>query len=141
MIAGLCLTSAIGICLVNNNFRVVSKTRAEFEAELDRALSHAIEYLDSHRMELGHYNANCALTYMIRDMAVLTGDERLHSIVRAYVTTYPSTFWKRMIFWQHPDPEEAENEELASSEIQNLTADQRWFYHVVGGSQMTLDET
>ncbi len=140
-IAALAVALVTLAILVNNNFRLVSNTRSELEDDLNRTLSSAIEYLDSHKMELGHYNANCALIYMIRDMAILTDDERLHTIVRAYVTSYPHIFWKRMIFWQHPDPEETENEELSSGEIQNLTADQRWFYHVIGGSQMTLDKT
>ena len=140
-IAALLISASVAICLVNNNFRLLSRSRLAFEAELNRSLSAAIEYLDSHRMELGHYNANSALVSMIRDMAILTNDERLHSIVRAYVTTYPRIFWKRMIFWKHPDPEESEADELSSKAIANLTEDQRWFYHVLGSTQFTLDET
>jgi hypothetical protein len=127
--------------LANHNYRVAGQSRAEFQTSLDSSLSADIEYLDSRRMELVHYSPNCALTYMIHNMARLSKDNRLVAIVEGYETRYPDYYWLQMVYSGDENRKELDVVELPRDELLSLTADQRWFYHAYGGSGIKLDET
>ena len=78
---------------------------------------------------------------MARDMAVLMDDERLQSLVDGYTTRFPQYYWLRMVYSESGQALDLQVEELPRRELVNLTDDQRWFYHVLGGTGMTLEDS
>lgn len=142
LLATVVVTTVFFIWLfVNHNYCLAGQSRVEFESELERSLSAAIEYLDSRRMEMVQYSPNCALTYMVHDMARLSNDKRLASIVEGYETRFPDNYWLQMVYSGDGDREQLEVVDVPRDELLNLTADQRWFYHVYGGTGIKLEET
>jgi hypothetical protein len=126
--------------LVNHNYRISGQTRSAFEKSLDQSLKSAIEYLDSQRLELIQYNPNCALIFMIHDMADLTGDGRLTALVEGYVNRFPDYYWLRMVYSEPNSQDNNQTADLPRGELDNLTDDQRWFYYVLGGTGIELED-
>jgi hypothetical protein len=140
LIAAATVVVFIIVGLLNHNYCVVSQTRSEFESSLDRSLKSAIAYLDSRRMELVQYDANAALTYMIRDMTKLIDEKRLETLVEGYANKYPNYYWLQMVYSEAGKPLDFQVEDLPRSDIGTLSDDQRWFYYVLGGNGITLED-
>jgi hypothetical protein len=77
---------------------------------------------------------------MIQDMARLTGDKRLHALVEGYANRFPEYYWLRMVYSQSDKRDSSLVADLPRHELSSLTDDQRWFYYVLGGAGIQLED-
>jgi len=127
------LLAAALLPILHNNYRFTRQSRADFKRELDRRCELAIDRLDSQAIYLSYYESNSALLYMICDMAELSGDDRLHYILRKYLESHPDEFWNRVVFSRHPIDFSTELKSFSAQKVALLPKDFRWFYYAVGG--------
>jgi 4-amino-4-deoxy-L-arabinose transferase-like glycosyltransferase len=75
------LTALVAAALLNNNFSLTHESRAAFNAQLDASLDHAIGWIAAHPRAS---ETNPSLMYMISDMARISGDSRLQTLLSDY---------------------------------------------------------
>jgi hypothetical protein len=71
------------IAVVNNNYSFHRRTRAEFNAQLDREIESATQWIVSHPENYG----NPPLMFMIGDMAEMSSDPHLQQYVQGYLAS------------------------------------------------------
>src|SRR5208337_20253 len=89
-----------GLLLLNNNFSLFRPSRATFDAQLDRALDGAINWINANR-EVSERNPS--IMYMLADMEVMSGEPRLKPLLEDYRKRMASPqsiydyFWGRIV--------------------------------------------
>jgi hypothetical protein len=77
---------------------------------------------------------------MIRDMAELADEDRLTALVEGYANRFPEYYWLRMVYSKAGNQISRQTADLPRAELGKLTDDQRWFYYVLGGSAIELED-
>ena len=80
-IAVLVVLLAVGV--LNNNYSLHRRSRAEFNAQLDRAIESSTQWIVTHPENYG----NPPLMFMVGDMADMSGDPRLQQYVQGYLAS------------------------------------------------------
>jgi len=73
----------VGILVLNNNHSVRQRSRAEFTAQLDRAIESSTQWIVQHPENYG----NPPLMFMVGDMAEMSADPRLQHYVQGYLAS------------------------------------------------------
>lgn len=73
----------VGLTVLNNNYSLHRRSRADFSAQLDHAIEASTQWMVQHPEIQGNY----ALMFMVGDMAEMSGDPRLHSFVQSYLAS------------------------------------------------------
>ncbi len=71
------------IAVLNNNYSMHQRSRAEFTAQLDRAIESSTQSIVQHPENYG----NPPLMFMVGDMAEMSGDPRLQQYVQGYLAS------------------------------------------------------
>ena len=85
-----------GLLVLNNNFSLFRPSRATFDAQLDRALDSAINWIDANR-EVSERNPS--IMYMLADMEIMSGDPRVKSLLEDYRKRMASPQSKYDYYW------------------------------------------
>jgi hypothetical protein len=128
---GLLIAALIGLAYMNNNVVWPFTSRAGFAAQLDRAERVAIAWFILSGQDV---TQNPALMYMIDDVARLSGNRGLRSLVESFVRSYASSPWRRMI------DRDAESRAPTREEWAEMQDYQRWFLYAVAPSVAALTE-
>jgi hypothetical protein len=75
------LLALTALAVLNNNYAFRHPARAEFSSQLDHAIDSATQWIVQHPEVQG----NPPLMFMIGDMAEMSGDARLKSVIAAYL--------------------------------------------------------
>ena len=79
----LLFVALIAFIVVYNNYSFRQTSRKDFDAQLDRAIDSATNWLDKDR----DYYSNSSLMFMVGDMARMSSDPRLQNIVSGYLAS------------------------------------------------------
>ena len=96
------LVLLVAVAVINNNFSFHHRSKAEFDAQLDREMETATQWIISHPENYG----NPPLMFMIGDMAEMSSDPRLQQYVQGYLASNrvhipgrpQSWYWARWAF-------------------------------------------
>jgi hypothetical protein len=77
------LVLLFAIAVINNNYSFHKRSRAEFNAQLDRAIETSTQWIVTHPENYG----NPPLMFMIGDMAEMSSDPRLQQYVQGYLAS------------------------------------------------------
>ena len=72
-----------GVGVLNNNYSLHRRSRAEFNAQLDRAIETSTQWIVTHPENYG----NPPLMFMVGDMAEMSSDPRLQQYVQGYLAS------------------------------------------------------
>ncbi len=73
----------VALTVLNNNYSFHRRSRADFSAQLDRAIETSTQWIVQHPENHG----NPPIMFMIGDMAEMSGDPRLHDFVQSYLAS------------------------------------------------------
>jgi len=71
------------LAVLNNNYSIHQRSRAEFNAQLDKAIESSTQWILSHPENYG----NPPLMFMVGDMAEMSQDPRLRDYVKTYLAS------------------------------------------------------
>jgi hypothetical protein len=84
LLAGVAVLAVLfAVAVLNNNYSVHHRSRAEFNAQLDRAIESSTQWILKNPENYG----NPPLMYMVGDMAEMSGDPRLQQYVQGYLAS------------------------------------------------------
>ncbi len=114
----LLFVALIAFIVVYNNYSFRQTSRKQFDAQLDRAIDSATNWLDKNR----DYYSNSSLMFMVGDMARMSSDPRLQNIVSEYLASKyvkvpgePITwYYARMVDPNTPVPDLSAAQAMAS---------------------------
>jgi hypothetical protein len=81
--AAVVVVLVFAIAVINNNYSVAKRSRAEFTAQLDRAIETSTQWIVSNPENYG----NPPLMFMVGDMAEMSSDPRLQKYVEGYLAS------------------------------------------------------
>jgi len=73
----------VALAVLNNNYSIHKRSRAEFSAQLDRAIETSTQWI----VETAYNYGNADLMYMVGDMAEMSRDSRLQKYVQDYLVS------------------------------------------------------
>jgi len=126
-----------GLLVLNNNFSLFRPSRATFDAQLDRALDSAINWINANR-EVSERNPS--IMYMLADMEIMSGDPRLKSLLEDYRKRMASPqskydyFWARIVDSSGPLPV------LTVQDLQWIGFEAQWDAFAIAPSRVELPE-
>ena len=142
IIAGLLAVFAVVVLLFvvavwNNNYSFHHRSRAEFNAQLDRAIETSTQWIVTHPENYG----NPPLMFMVGDMAQMSADPRLQQYVQGYLASNRVHVPGQPITWYHarwayptlPVPL------IPRSDMGTLSWQDRWFGYGSAPDKMELD--
>jgi 4-amino-4-deoxy-L-arabinose transferase-like glycosyltransferase len=127
----------VGFALFNNNFSLIHRSRAAFDAQLDRELDQAIAWIAAHPEVSG---TNPPLMYMVADIEKMTGDPRLRSVLAANKETLNARYADNPLtpFWMRFADPHARLPFMATYELRREGFDQRWFAYAIDPNNVYL---
>jgi hypothetical protein len=133
------LILVVGSCIVvYNNYSLRQTSRKEFDARLDRAIDTATDWLVKNR----DYEGNPPLMYMVGDMARLSSDPRLKTIVDGYLASNKVRVPGQPVTWYYArlvDPN-APVPELSPAEAMTINWQYRWNAFAVAPTRVHIPE-
>jgi hypothetical protein len=100
------LVIVFGLAVLNNNYSIHQPSRAEFTAQLDRAIDSSTSWIVQHPENYG----NPSVMFMIGDMAEMSRDPRLQQYVQGYLASdrvrvpgQPITWYYARLVDQHAE--------------------------------------
>ncbi len=126
------------IAVLNNNYSISRPSRAEFNAQLDRAIDTSTDWIVKHPDIQG----NWPLMFMLSDMAQMSGDPRLHQYLQSYLASdrvripgQPETW-----YWAHWADPSLPVPAIPLSRIPYLSWQNRWFTYGTAPDRVPLTE-
>ena len=121
------LAVLFAVAVLNNNYSLHHRGRAEFNAQLDRAIESSTHWIVTHPENYG----NSPLMFMVGDMAEMSGDPRLQQYVQGYLASdrvhipgRPQTwYYARWAFPTLPVPQ------IPRQVVPYLSWQDRWFMY------------
>lgn len=136
MFAVVVLLAAIAV--LNNNYSLHQPSRAEFNAQLDRAIETSTQWIVQNRYNWG----NPPLMFMVGDMAGMSGDPRLQKYVQDYLASPrvhipgnpASWYWAHWAYSPEPVPL------IPRFQIPYLSWQDRWFSYASAPDKVEITE-
>src|SRR5262249_17363801 len=126
------LVTLITLAVLNNNVTWWPTSRGTFASDLDQGFDRASVWVALSPYSPQEFNP--ALLYMLDDVAGLSADGSLRTLVRQYSKDLGSSAWRRLI---EPD---AEVRGPTRSELAALDDYQRWILYALAPAQYALSE-
>ncbi len=136
LIAILIIIVLFAVAVLNNNYSLHRSSRAEFTAQLDRAVDSATNWI----VQQPDIQGNPPLMFMIGDMAEMSGDPRLHSYIETYLASprvrqpgKPETW-----YYAHWADASVPLPLIPEARVQYLTWQDKWFTYATAPDKVQL---
>ena len=124
------------IAVLNNNYSLRHRSRAEFNSQFDRAIESSTQWIVQHPKNYG----NPPLMFMVGDMAEMSGDSRLRDFVQGYLASdrvsipgVPMTY-----DWAHWADPSVPVPEIPLAEASRMSWQNRWFGYASAPDRIPL---
>ena len=127
------------VALVNNNFSLLSRSRASFDARLDAELDKAIAWIAAHPEVSG---TNPPLMYMVSDIEKMTNDPRLLPVLAANVETLHRRYRLQLLepFWERFANPAIVLPYLQPYQLRGQGFDQKFFAYCMAPNKVSLSD-
>jgi hypothetical protein len=133
------LIVVVAVALFNNNFSLIHRSRASFNAQLDAGLDHAIDWIAAHPEVSG---TNPPLMYMVADIEKMTSDPRLLPVLQANVETLKARYAANPLtpYWLRFADPHAPLPFVTQYDLNRVGFDQRWFAYAIDPNKVHLSD-
>jgi 4-amino-4-deoxy-L-arabinose transferase-like glycosyltransferase len=131
------LIGLVAIALFNNNFSLTHRSRAAFNAQLEAAIDRATNWIATHPRDS---ESNPSLMYMISDMANMSGDPRLRSVLESYEKYLSEVYPPRPInfVWHRFVNRDARVPLITTSDLRSEGFELSWDAYAVASDKVDL---
>ncbi len=136
LLASLIVVVLFAVAVLNNNYSLHRTSRAEFTAQMDRAIDSATTWI----VQQQDIQGNPPLMFMIGDMAQMSGDPRLRSYIASYLASPRVRVPGRPATWYYAhwvDPS-VPLPMISASAVPNLGWQDSWFMYATAPDRVPL---